>query len=79
MHIAWTKGLKGKDKEERIQQVLNYRNTFDDLREVLLATCKKKDADREYNEGWQQRQIAANEYNAALEDILKIITLKPKG
>lgn len=78
MHSVWTKGLKGAAKEERIKQVLSYRNAFDELREAIEATFSKKEADREYGEGWMQRQIALNEYNAVLDQILKLIDLEPK-
>ena len=78
MHHAWTKGLKGEKKEERVAQVTAYKTAFDDLGEVIRATLKKRESDRNYNEGWANRQIAANEYNAALEDILRIIDLNHK-
>lgn len=78
MHHAWTKGLKGDKKEERVAQVTAYKTAFDDLGEVIRATLKKRESDRNYNEGWANRQIAANEYNAALEDILRIIDLNHK-
>lgn len=78
MHSVWTKGLRGAEKEERIKQVLSYRNAFDELRDAIEATFNKKEADREYGEGWLQRQIAINEYNAALDHILKLINLEPK-
>lgn len=79
MHAVWTKGLKGEEKEARIKQVLAYRNAFDELRDAIEATFKKKEADREYGEGWMQRQIAINEYNAAIDHILKLIDLNQKG
>lgn len=75
MHSAWVKGLKGKDKEARIKQVLAYRNAFDDLKEILDRNFLKREADREYGEGWMQRQIAINEYNAVLENLIKLIDL----
>ena len=79
MHTAWTKGTSGKEKEERKAQVLSYTNAFEDLSEVIEASFKKKESCREYDQDWQAKQIAINEYNAAIKDILKFINLKPKG
>jgi hypothetical protein len=79
MHSVWTKGLKGKEKEARINEVLAYRNAFDELREILEQNYRKKEADRDYGDGWMQRQIATNEYNAALDSLLKLIDLNQKG
>ena len=78
MHSVWTRGLRGAEKKERVTQVLSYQNAFDELREAINTTFRKKEADREYGEDWMQRQIAINEYNAALDHILKLIDLQPK-
>jgi hypothetical protein len=67
MHTHWIKGLTGEKKEQRRAEVLAYRNAFDDLREIL---------EKHYDvPNWELRQIAANEYNAVLDDILKTINL----
>lgn len=76
MHTHWIKGLTGKKKEQRKAEVLAYRNAFDDLKEILEKHYRKKDCIRDYDApNWELRQIAANEYNAVLDDILKTITL----
>lgn len=78
MQAAWTKGLKGADKEKRAKEVMSYRNAFEALEELIDATLIKKEADRDYSDGWMQRQIAINEYNAAIADIKKLINLNHK-
>ena len=70
MQIKWTKA--GHTKEE----VLRFRPAFEALKEILETDFKKKEADRDYSPGWEYRQIAANEYNAVLNDILKLITIE---
>ena len=76
MQTAWVKGLKGQDKEKRRAEVMNYRNAFDALKEILDRDYKKKQSVRDYEApNWELRQIAANEYNQSLEDLLKLITL----
>lgn len=63
--------LKRRTKEE----VLGYRNALDALKEILEADFKKKEAVRDYSPGWEYKQIAVNEYNQALDDLIKLITL----
>ncbi len=76
MQTAWVKGLKGQDKEKRRAEVMNYRNAFDALKEILERDYKKKQSVRDYEApNWELRQIAANEYNQSLDDLLKLITL----
>lgn len=76
MHTHWIKGLTGEEKEKRKAEVLAYRNAFDDLREILEKHYRKKECIRDYDvPNWELRQIAANEYNAVLDDILKTINL----
>lgn len=75
MHSAWFKGSK--DKEARRKEVLGYRNSFDALKEILERDFKKKENVREYSDPqWVHKQMAVNEYNQALEDLLKLITIK---
>lgn len=78
MHSIWIKGLKGEDKDRRIKEVMNYRNAFEDLTEVIEQTLQRKDAVRDYGPGWAEKQIAVNEYNAALDNILTLIDLNRK-
>ena len=78
MQAVWLKGLKGEERERRKAEVLSYRNAFDSLREILEQHYLKKDAVRDYSPGWEYKQIAVNEYNAVLEDLLNLIDLQPK-
>jgi len=80
MKMYWLKGHNKtqEQKEKRKAQVMSYRNAFDDLREVLLDQFAKQDAVREYGPGWEYKQIAVNEYNRALSDILETIDLNQK-
>lgn len=78
MQAVWLKGLKGEAKERRKGEVLAYRNAFEDLREILEQHYLKKDAVRDYSPGWEYKQIAANEYNAAMEELLNLIDLQPR-
>ena len=75
MHTAWFKGHK--DKEARTKELLSYRNAFDDLKEILEQSFKKKEAVLDYDSpGWATKQIAVNEYNRVLNDVLNLITIE---
>lgn len=78
MHAVWVKGLKGEEKERRKAEVLGYRNAFEDLREILEQHYMKKDAVRDYSPGWEYKQVAVNEYNAVLDDIINLLNLNHK-
>lgn len=78
MQTIWLKGLKGEERDRRKGEVLNYRNAFDDLREILEQHYLKRDAVRDYSPGWEYKQVAVNEYNAVLDDILNLIDLNHK-
>ena len=56
---------------------MGYRNAFDDLRQILEQHYLKRDAVRDYSPGWEFKQIAVNEWNSAIDDILNLIDLKP--
>ena len=73
-HQLWYRGLKTKaEKEDRKKSLTAYRAAFDDLSE-LMEMLRKKSANRDYSEaGWMQKQIAINEYNAALDDISNLM------
>lgn len=76
MQTVWLRGVTPENKDRRRSEVLSYKNAFDDLKEILEREYKKKDSVRDYEvPNWEQRQIAANEYNAVLDDILKLINL----
>ena len=70
--------MKGiKDKDARRKEVMAFRNAFDELKEILERDFKKKENVRDYSDPqWVHTQIAVNEYNQSLEDLLKIITIK---
>lgn len=78
MQALWLRGVKDSERERRKQEVLSYRNAFDDLREILEQHYVRKEAVRDYSPGWEYKQIAVNEYNAALDDLLNLIDLNHK-
>ena len=68
--------IRWKKRGYTTEEVLAFRNAFDALKEVLTEEFTKKEAVRDYGTpGWEHRQIAANEYNAVLTDILKLISI----
>jgi hypothetical protein len=75
MQAVWLRGVKDSERERRKQEVLSYRNAFDDLREILEQHYVRKEAVRDYSPGWEYKQIAVNEYNAVLDDLLNLIDL----
>ena len=78
MQAVWLRGVKDSERERRKQEVLSYRNAFDDLREILEQHYVRKEAVRDYSPGWEYKQIANNEYNAALDDLINLIDLNRK-
>jgi len=78
MQAVWLRGVKDSDRNQRKQEVLSYRNAFDDLREILEQHYVRKEAVRDYSPGWEYKQIAVNEYNAVLDDLLNLIDLNQK-
>jgi hypothetical protein len=78
MQAVWLRGVKDSDRNQRKQEVLSYRNAFDDLREILEQHYVRKEAVRDYSPGWEYKQIAVNEYNAVLDDLLNLIDLNHK-
>jgi hypothetical protein len=63
-------------KQNTKEEVLGYRNALDALKEILLKDFVKKESVRDYSPGWEFKQIATNEYNHVLEDIIKLITIE---
>lgn len=78
MQALWLRGVKDSEREQRKKEVLSYRNAFDDLREILEQHYVRKEAVRDYSPGWEYKQIAVNEYNAVLDDLLNLIDLNHK-
>jgi hypothetical protein len=75
MKSVWLKNFKDENRERRKAQVLSYCNAFDELREILEQNYLRKESVRDYSPGWEYEQIAVNEYNAALDDLLNLIDL----
>ena len=78
MQAIWLKGLKDTERDRRKAEVMGYRNAFDGLREILEQHYLKREAVRDYSPGWEFKQVAVNEYNAVLDDILNLIDLNHK-
>lgn len=75
MDSRWFSSIQ--DKEQRKKELLSYRSAYTALTEVLEKHLKKKEASREYNSpNWAYEQIAINEYNQVLMDVIKLINLK---
>jgi uncharacterized membrane protein len=75
MKTHWLKGYN-KDKAKREAEVMAYKNAFDELTLVINQNYLKKEAVRDYSSpNWEIQQIAVNEYNAVLNDILNLIDL----
>lgn len=70
MDSRWIKA--GHSREE----VKAFRTALNALKEILETDFKKKEADRDYTPGWEHRQIAINEYNAVLQDVIKLVTIE---
>ena len=74
MKALWLKGYK--DKDAREEQVRSASWAFSILEEVLEKEFRKKENIRDYSDPqWVHRQIAVNEYNRALDDMLDLIKI----
>ena len=77
MKSSWLKGHS--DKEARTNKVLSYRTALNELKEILERDYKRKESVRDYGApGWEYRQVAVNERNQAIDDIIELITIKEK-
>ena len=70
---VWTKGLTGEKRGARIKEVQSFQYAFDQLKEILDKHYRKKESVRDYSPGWEYKQIAANEWNAALDELTKLL------
>jgi len=70
MDSRWAKNGHSKEDMRRFIPALNA------LKEILETDFQKKEAVRDYSPGWEFKQIAVNEYNAVLQDILKLVTIE---
>lgn len=70
MDSRWIKA--GHSRED----VRRFKTALDALKEILESDFLKKEADRDYSPGWEHRQIAINEYNQVLSDVIKLVTIE---
>lgn len=72
MQSVWLEGFK--DKKARKEKVKSFREAFRELNQILEK--KKKTAERDYGPGWKEKQIAVNEWNAAVETLQKLLNVE---
>lgn len=70
MDSRWIKA--GHSRED----VKRFKTALDALKEILETDYTKKESVRDYSPGWEYKQIAVNEYNAVLSDIIKLVTIE---
>lgn len=75
MDIRWFKGIPKDQKEARKKELLQYRNAFDALREVLSQEVEDFSADYDCP-SWSHKQADINGANRKLRSILKLIDIK---
>lgn len=73
MDARWLKGVK--DKEGRKKSLLQHRNAFDDLNQLLEAEVNDYAPDYN-NPSWAYQQADRNGYNRAIRSIQKLLTIK---
>lgn len=62
-------------KKNTKAEVLGYRNALDALKEILETDFKKQEAVRDYSPGWEYKQIAVNERNHLIDELIKFISI----
>ena len=70
MDSRWIKA--GHSRED----VKRFKTALDALKEILETDFVKKEAVRDYSPGWEYKQIAVNEWNTAIESIIKLVTIE---
>ncbi len=70
MHSRWSKA--GHTKEE----VKRFIPALEALKEIIEQDLKRKESVRDYSPGWEYKQVAVNEWNEALDQILKLLDVK---
>jgi hypothetical protein len=70
MDSRWIKA--GHSRED----VKRFKPALEALKEILETDFLKKDAVRDYSPGWEYKQIAVNEYNSVLSDVIKLLTVE---
>lgn len=75
MDHRWYKGFRtDAEKQQREKQLQGFKPAFKALTELIELEIKRKPSVRDYETpNWAERQIAVNEYNQALDDLLKLI------
>lgn len=78
MDQRWYKGFRtDAEKAQREKQLESFKPAFRELAQLLESEIKRKPSVRDYDTpNWAERQIAVNEYNQALDDLLKLIKEK---
>lgn len=70
MDSRWIKA--GHSRED----VKRFKPALEALKEILETDFLKKEAVRDYSPGWEYKQIAVNEYNSVLSDVIKLLTVE---
>ena len=74
MQSDWLAGVKEKDRKARKEKIKSFREAFRELDKILEK--KKKDAIRDYGPGFTEKQIAVNEWNAAVETLQRLLNVE---
>lgn len=74
MQSDWLAGYKEKDRKARKERVKSFREAFRELDKILEK--KKKVAVRDYGPGFTEKQIAVNEWNAAVETLQTLLNVE---
>lgn len=77
MHSIWFRGLNKEDKEDRVKELLSYRNAFDALKEILEEHYKEYTPDYDCP-SWSHKQADVNGHNRAIKKVINLITIKEK-
>ena len=69
MQSRWIKAGHSREEVKRFVPALTA------LKEIIETDLLKKEAVRDYSPGWEYKQIAVNEWNTAIDEILKLLTI----
>lgn len=76
MDARWIKGTQGEAKEKRLKELKSYSKAFGELEEMLSKHFLKDGECRNYSSpNWMAEQIALNERNSVIRDIIKFIKM----
>lgn len=76
MNVKWFDGLSSEEKEKRRKELLNYRNAFDLLKEVLEKHYLKEISLDTSLPGWEADIAMKHGERKAVLNILKLINIK---